>query len=165
MFGVAVLDETRHGGFYIQDEVREIVAYAAEPHITVVPEIELLDHAQAAIAAYPELGNTGEQVEVRQTWGISRYTCNIEDATFEFLEGVPMEVMDIFPSQYIHIGGDEAPKEQWKNSPAAQAKINVLGLKNERELQSWFIGRINTFLQKHDRKLIGWDEILQRGLV
>lgn len=165
LFDDVVLDEKRHGGYYTQDEVREIVAYAAERHITIVPEIELPGHAQAAIAAYPELGNTGEQVDVRQTWGISKYTYSIEDSTFEFLENVLTEVMDLFPGQYIHVGGDEAPKDQWKESPAAQAKIKELGLKDERALQSWFIGRINTFLQKHDRKLVGWDEIMQGGLV
>jgi len=153
----------RYGGFYTQKEVREIVAYAAERHITIVPEIETPGHARAAIAAYPALGSTGEQTTVAPEWGIHPFLFDVGDATFAFLENVLREVMDIFPSSYIHIGGDEAIKHHWKRSPAAQAKIRELGLADENALQSWFIRRLAQFLTANNRKLIGWDEILDGG--
>jgi len=153
----------RYGGFYTQEEAREIVAYAAERHITIVPEIELPGHARAAIAAYPEFGSTGEETTVAPEWGIHPFLFNVDDATFAFLENVLREVMDIFPSSYIHIGGDEAIKHHWKRSPTAQAKIKELGLADEDALQSWFIRRIAQFLTANNRKLIGWDEILEGG--
>jgi len=153
----------RYGGFYTQEEVREIVAYAAERHVTIVPEIELPGHARAAIAAYPEFGSTGEETTVAPEWGIHPFLFNVDDATFAFLENVLREVMDLFPSSYIHIGGDEAVKHHWKRSPAAQAKIRELGLADEDALQSGFIRRIAQFLTANNRKLIGWDEILDGG--
>jgi len=153
----------RYGGFYTQEEAREIVAYAAERHITIVPEIETPGHARAAIAAYPEFGSTGEQTTVAPEWGIHPFLFDVGDTTFAFLENVLREVMDIFPSSYIHIGGDEAIKHHWKRSPAAQAKIRELGLADENALQSWFIRRLAHFLTANNRKLIGWDEILDGG--
>ena len=154
----------RYGGFYTQDEAREIVAYARARHITVVPEIEMPGHAQAAIAAYPEFGATGKAPPVSPDWGVNTWLYGVEDPTFTFLENVLTEVMDIFPGPYIHIGGDEADKYQWRNSPAIQARRKALGLTDDMQLQSWFIKRIETFLVKHDRRLIGWDEILEGGL-
>jgi len=153
----------RYGGFYTQDQAREIVEYARQRHITVMPEIELPGHAQATIAAYPELGAGGETPPVSPDWGVHAWLYNVEDSTFEFLENVLLEVMETFPSEYIHIGGDEADKYQWRNSPAVQAKRRELGLQDDDALQSWFIRRIGAFLSKHDRRLIGWDEILDGG--
>jgi len=153
----------RYGGFYTQEEARDIVTYAAERHVTIVPEIEMPGHARAAIAAYPEFGSTGEETTVAPEWGIHPFLFNVDDATFAFLETVLREVMDIFPGSYIHIGGDEAVKHHWKRSPAAQAKIRELGLADEDALQSWFIRRIAQFLTANNRKLIGWDEILDGG--
>ncbi|MCE9557687.1 MAG: beta-N-acetylhexosaminidase [Armatimonadetes bacterium] len=153
-----------HGGFYTQEDVREIVAYAAERHITVMPEIEMPGHAQAAIAAYPELGNTGKQLEVYTKWGVSNDVFNTEPKTIQFLQDVLTEVMELFPSKFIHIGGDECPKSQWKTSKSAQAKIKELGLKDEHELQSWFISQMDKFLTSKGRRLMGWSEILEGGL-
>ena len=157
-------DGIRHGGYYTQDEIRDIIQYAAERYITIVPEIEMPGHAQAAIAAYPELGCTGEKVKVKTEWGISRYIFNVEDNTFSFLEDVLSEVIDLFPSEYIHIGGDEARKDQWKASKRIQQQIKDLGLENEDELQSHFIHRVEEFINSKGKKLIGWDEILEGGL-
>jgi hexosaminidase len=147
-----------------QDEIRDIIQYAADRYITIIPEIEMPGHAQAAIAAYPELGCTGEKVGVRTTWGISPYIFNVEDKTFEFLEDVLSEVIELFPSEYIHIGGDEARKDQWEASKRIQQQIKDLGLENEDELQSYFIHRIEEFINSKGKKLIGWDEILEGGL-
>jgi len=157
-------DGKRYGGFYTQEEVKEIVKYAAERHINVVPEIEMPGHAQAAIAAYPELGNTGKQVGVATRWGVIEEVFNVEDSTIKFLQDVLTEVMALFPSKFIHIGGDECPKTQWKQSEKAQAKMRALGLHDEEQLQSWFIKQMDTFLEKKGRRLIGWDEILEGGL-
>ena len=154
----------RYGGFYTQAQAREIVEYAAQLHITVVPEIELPGHAQAAIASYPELGVTGQAPPVSPDWGVHTWLFNVEDPTFAFLENVLTEVMAIFPGQYIHIGGDEADKYQWQHSPQVQARRKALGLTDDMQLQSWFIKRIEKFLVAHDRRLIGWDEILEGGL-
>lgn len=153
-----------HGGFYTQDDLREIVAYAAERHITVVPEIELPGHAQAAVAAYPQLGNTDKALEPWTQWGVSENVFNVEETTFQFLFDVLDEVLAIFPSPFIHIGGDECPKAQWKASPRAQARMKELGLNDEHELQSWFIRRMDAWLDARGRRLIGWDEILEGGL-
>jgi len=153
-----------HGGCYSQDDLREVVAYARARFVTVVPEIEMPGHSQAAIAAYAELGNTGVPIEVATRWGVIENVFNVEDDTIRFLQGVLTEVMDIFPSPFIHIGGDEAPKKQWQESPRAQARIQELGLKDEDELQSWFIKQMDTFLASRGRRLIGWDEILEGGL-
>ncbi|AEN10311.1 MULTISPECIES: beta-N-acetylhexosaminidase [unclassified Streptomyces] len=164
-------DETPHGGFYTQDDIREIVAYAAERHIRVVPEIDIPGHSQAAISAYPELGNTDvidtSSLSVWDTWGINPNVLAPTDNTLRFFEGVFEELLDLFPaatSPFIHIGGDECPKDQWKASPAAQARIAELGLHDEEELQSWFIRHFDTWLTARGRRLIGWDEILEGGL-
>lgn len=157
-------DGTRHGGFYTQDQARDVVAYARERGVTVLPEIEMPGHSLAALAAYPEYANVPGPFEVRTTWGISDEVFSPSEATFTFLENVLREVMDIFPSEYIHIGGDEAPKKRWKESPDAQAIIKKEKLADEDELQSWFIRRIERFLNANGRRLIGWDEILEGGL-
>ncbi len=158
-------DAVPHGGFYTQDDVREIVAYAAARHITVVPEIEMPGHATAAILAYPELGNGLQPPkEVPGHWGIHTTVVNAEDATIRFFQDVLEEVLALFPSKFVHVGGDECPKEEWKASPAIQAKIKALGLKDEHELQSWFIRQMDTWLTAKGRRLVGWDEILEGGL-
>ncbi len=159
-----VFDGQPHGGFYTQDDVREVVAYAKARFVTVVPEIEMPGHAQAAIAAYPELGNTGQRLEVLQRFGINPNIFNAEDSTIRFLQDVLTEVLELFPGKYIHIGGDEAIKDQWQASPRIQARIRELGLKDEHELQSWFIRQMDTFLTARGRSLVGWDEILEGGL-
>jgi hexosaminidase len=155
----------RTGGFYTQDEIRDIVAYAAARGITIVPEIEMPGHALSAIRAYPELG-TGAPIPpgTESDWGVFPWLYNIDDGTFTFLENVLTEVMALFPSPYIHVGGDEAVKDQWKASPAIQARMKALGVADENALQSWFIRRIERFLSGHGRKLIGWDEILEGGI-
>lgn len=164
-------DEKPHGGYYSQDDIREIVGYAAERHITVVPEIDIPGHSQAAIAAYPELGNTDvidtTTLSVWDNWGINPNVLAPTDNTLRFYEGVLEEILGLFPaavSPFVHIGGDECPKDQWKASPAAQARIEELGLANEDELQSWFIRHFDTWLADRGRRLIGWDEILEGGL-
>ena len=160
----APFDGRRHGGFYTQDDVREVVAYAAERFITVVPEIEMPGHSQAVIAAYPELGSTDEPAQPRRRWGVSPFLLNADESTIQFMQHVLAEVIELFPGPWIHIGGDEAVKTQWRESPRIQARIRELGLANEEELQSWFIGRMDTFLAARGRRLIGWDEILEGGL-
>jgi hexosaminidase len=160
-------DGTPYGGFYTQDEARAVVAYAAQRHITVVPEIEMPGHASAAIAAYPELGNTdipNYQPVVQTRWGVLPYIFAPKEETFGFLEDVLREVMDIFPSKVIHVGGDEAPKTQWNNSPFTREFMAQNGLKDAPQLQSYFIARIARFLNANGRDLIGWDEILEGGL-
>jgi hexosaminidase len=157
-------DNEPYGGFYSQEEVKMVVAYATKRHVTVIPEIELPGHSLAAIAAYPELGNTGEQYEVGTRWGVYEEIYAPKEATFKFLEDVLTEVMALFPSKLIHIGGDEAPKKQWEESKFAQEVIQREGLKNEHELQSYFIRRIEKFLNSKGRNIIGWDEILEGGL-
>ena len=157
-------DGVRHGGFYTQEDAREIVAYAKERFVTVVPEIEMPGHAVAAIAAYPELGVTGEPMDVAMRWGKFSDIFNAEPSTIQFLQNVLTEVLDIFPSRYIHIGGDEAVKDKWKASPRIQARIKELGVKDEHGLQSWFIRQMDSFLTARQRRLVGWDEILQGGL-
>jgi hexosaminidase len=157
-------DESPHGGFFTQEDLREIVAYADARFITVVPEIDLPGHSQAAIAAYPELGNTDEPLEVWTRWGINPHVLNVEDSTITFYKHVLDEVLDIFPSTYIHIGGDECPKDEWRASEPAQAKMRALGLANEDELQSWVIRQLADHLSNRGRRLVGWDEILQGGL-
>jgi hexosaminidase len=153
-----------YGGIYTQDQVREIVAYAAARHITIVPEIEMPGHASAAIAAYPELGVTGEPSVVPADWGIYPNLFNVEESTFAFLEDVLSEVIELFPGEYIHVGGDEAVKNQWQASARVQSRRRELGVKDEHALQSYFVQRIEKYLNAHDRRLIGWDEILEGGL-
>ncbi|WP_299941716.1 beta-N-acetylhexosaminidase [uncultured Microbulbifer sp.] len=157
-------DGQRYGGFYTQDQVRDIVAYAQKRHVVVVPEIELPGHAQAAVAAYPELASSDEKIGVKREWGISHHIYNPELETIEFLKNVFIEVMDLFPSEFIHVGGDEATKTLWENSPRIQTLMKERGLKDEHELQSWFIRQFDGFLSENGRRLIGWDEILEGGL-
>ncbi len=159
----AQYDGTRHGGFYTQEDAREIVAYARARFVTVVPEIEMPGHAVAAIAAYPELG-LGDPVEVATRWGIFSDILNAEPSTVTFMQNVLTEVMAIFPGRYIHVGGDEADKSKWKTNARIQARIKELGVTDEHGLQSWFIRQIDTFLTAHKRRLVGWDEILEGGL-
>ena len=163
-YAAMTFDTVRYGGFYTQDEVREVVAYAAERHINVVPEIEMPGHAMAALTAYPQMGCTGGPYEVQRGWGVfPDVFCAGNDSVFTLLEGVLTEVMALFPSTIIHIGGDECPKERWKTCPQCQARMKAEGLKDEHELQSYFIGRIGKFMEDHGRRIIGWDEILEGG--
>ena len=151
-------------GYYTQDQVRELVRYASERYITIVPEVDMPGHAQAAVAAYPQFGITGKRPPVSVDWGVHAYLYNVDDDTITFLQNVLDEVMVLFPSTYIHVGGDEALKDQWKASPAVQAHMRQLGVADENALQSWFIKRMEQHLKAHGRKLIGWDEILEGGL-
>lgn len=154
----------RYGGFYTQEDIKAIVAYAAARHITVVPELDMPGHAQAAVASYPELGVTGSRPPVSVDWGVNPYLYNVDDHTIQFLENVLDEVMALFPSTYIHLGGDEAVKDQWKASAAVQARMKALGIKSEDAMQSWFIGQLGQYLSAHGRRLVGWDEILEGGV-
>lgn len=153
-----------YGGYYTQDEVRDIVRYAQERFITIVPEIEMPGHAQAAIAAYPALGSLGDRPRVSSDWGIHTYLFNVEEDTFAFLENVLTEVMALFPGPYIHVGGDEAVKDQWQASERVQRRMRELGVADETALQGYFVHRIDEFLRARGRRLIGWDEILEGGL-
>ena len=180
-------DETKYGGFYTQDEIKEVVTYAADNHVRVIPEIELPGHASAAIAAYPflscfpneptkvtadmgskagkELQTTGTPKIVQETWGIfDDVFCAGNEETFQFLEDVLAEVITLFSSEYIHIGGDECPKSNWKRCPSCQKRMKNNNLKDEHELQSYFIHRIEKFVNAKGKKIIGWDEILEGGL-
>ena len=164
-------DGKPYGGFYTQEQAKEIVAYAAERYITVIPEIDLPGHMQAALAAYPELGCTGGPYEVWRQWGVSEdVLCAGNDQVLKFLEDVFTELIAIFPSEYIHVGGDECPKVRWEKCPKCQARIKALGLKSddkhskEERLQSFVINHIEKFLNDHGRQIIGWDEILEGGL-
>ncbi|MCW7987095.1 beta-N-acetylhexosaminidase [Streptomyces platensis subsp. clarensis] len=161
-------DERPHGGYYTQDDIREFVAYAAQRHITVVPEIDIPGHSQAAIAAYPELGNTDvidtTSLKVWDTWGVNPNVLAPTDNTLRFYEHVLEEVLGLFPSTFVHIGGDECPKDQWRASATAQARIAELSPAGEDELQSWFIRHFDRWLADRGRRLIGWDEILEGGL-
>jgi hexosaminidase len=158
-------DGKPYGGYYTQDEVRDIVRYAADRNITIIPEIEMPGHSQAVVTAYPSFGNTKGPYEVRTTWGISKDVLNpANDSVFTFLQDVLTEVMDLFPSQYIHIGGDECLKDRWKESAEVQRMIRRLGLKDEHALQSYFIRRMEKFVNSKGRSIIGWDEILEGGL-
>ena len=158
-------DETPYGGFYTQEEIREVVDYAARRFITVIPEIEFPGHAVAALASYPWLGCTGERYEVRQTWDIDdRVFCPGRETTFEFMEGVLEEVLELFPSEYIHIGGDECPTKMWERCPACRARMAAEGLTRPRQLQGYATARIERFLLERGRRLIGWDEMLDGGV-
>lgn len=160
-----VYDGKPYGGFYTQDDIREIVRYAAERHIEVIPEIEMPGHGLAALTSYPWLGCTGGPYSVWTHWGISDDVyCAGKETTFEFVEEVLSEVLDLFPSKLIHIGGDECPKSRWKACPHCQRRIREEGLKDEYELQSYFIRRIERWMHTRGREIIGWDEILQGGV-
>jgi hexosaminidase len=174
-------DSLRYGGFYTQDEIKEVVKYAASRYVTIIPEIEMPGHSSAAIAAYPELScfpgestkhpvqcawagdTTGKQVQ--QTWGVfDDVYCAGKENTFTFLQDVIDEVVTLFPAKYIHVGGDESPKANWKRCPLCQQRMKENGLKNEHELQSYFIQRMEKYLNSKGKTLIGWDEILEGGL-
>jgi hexosaminidase len=155
----------RYGGFYTPEQVRRIVAHARERFITIVPEIDMPGHASAAIVAYPRLGVTAHPpTEVPADWGVFSNLYNAEESTFTFLEDVLAEVIELFPGQFVHIGGDEAVKDQWKASPRIQARIRELGVRDEEGLQGYFTARMGKYLEAHGRRLIGWDEILQGGV-
>ncbi len=158
-------DGEKYGGFYTQKQIKEVVDYAQARFITVIPEIELPGHAVAALAAYPEYSCSGGPFEVFTEWGVSEEVfCAGKDETFEFLENVLSEIIPLFPGEYIHIGGDECPKTRWAECEDCQARIKTEGLHDEHELQSYFIKRIEKFLHSKNKKLIGWDEILEGGL-
>ncbi len=158
-------DGSVYGGFYSQEDIKEVVAYAAERFVNVVPEIEMPGHSTAALAAYPQLSCTGGPFEVATTWGVFKdIYCAGNDSTFTFMQHVLDEVIELFPFQYIHIGGDEAPKERWQKCPKCQKRIKAEKLKNEEELQRYFISRIARYLETKGRRIIGWDEILEGGI-
>jgi hexosaminidase len=157
-------DGVPHGGFYTQAQIRHVVEFARRRHVRVIPEIEVPGHAQAAIAAYPELGCDGPQ-EVARRWGVLIYDVfNPFETTFAFLKDVLEEATDLFPGEFIHIGGDEVRKQAWIENPAVQARKQDLGLADEHALQSYFISRVEEILQAHGRRIVGWDEILEGGL-
>jgi len=154
-----------YGGFYTQDDVRRIVAHAAARNVTIVPEIDMPGHASAAIVAYPQLGVTSEPPQaVPADWGVYPNLFNVEESTFGFLEDVLAEVMELFPGQYIHVGGDEAVKDQWQASARVQARMRELGVPSEAALQGYFTHRLGEYLRAHGRRLVGWDEILEGGV-
>jgi hexosaminidase len=158
-------DKRRYGGYFTQADIREIVDYARERFVTVVPGVSMPGHSQAALAAYPELSSTGGPFQVWTRWGISKEVMDPgKEEVFEFVEAVLTEVIELFPSRYIHTGGDEVPRDRWKASPFAQARMKKEGLADEDELQSYFTKRVERFLNSRGRQLIGWDEILEGGI-
>jgi len=157
-------DGKRYGGFYTQEDIKEVVAFAEAHHVTIIPEIEMPGHAQAAISAYPELGCTGEAIPVATKWGVFENIYCPNQKTFGFLKDVLTEVIDLFPGEYIHIGGDEAPKKQWQECAHCQKLIKELNLKDEHGLQSYFIKEMEAYVNSKGKKIIGWDEILEGGL-
>ncbi len=158
-------DGTPHGGYYTQEDIREVVDYAAKRYITIIPEIEMPGHSQAALHALPWLGCEEQIVEVWTMWGVTpEVMCAGKETTYEFLENVLLEVIELFPSELIHIGGDECPKDRWAECEHCQAKIKAEGLENEEQLQGYLVARIEKFLNKHGRRMIGWDEILDGGV-
>ncbi|MFR3549252.1 MAG: family 20 glycosylhydrolase [Coprobacter sp.] len=163
-------DNTPYGGYYTQDQIRDIVNYAKERFITIIPEVDLPGHMVAALASYPSVGCTGGPYEVQGMWGVHPdVLCAGKEETYEFVTDVLSEVIELFPSRYIHIGGDECPKDRWEKCPLCQARIRKLGLKTDKEhtaeerLQSYFMTRVEEFLNENDRQIIGWDEILEGG--
>ena len=158
-------DGKKHGGFYTQEQIKEVVEYAQKRFVTIVPEIEMPGHSVAALAAYPKYSCKGGSFEVEKQWGVfDDVYCAGKEETFQFLEDILSEVINLFPGEYIHIGGDECPKTRWKECPDCQKRIKIEKLKDEHELQSYFIKRIEKFLSSKGKKLIGWDEILEGGL-
>ncbi len=158
-------DGTPHGGFYTQEEIKEVVKYAEERYIVIVPEIEMPGHAQAALHAYPWLGCQEQEVDVWTMWGVTpEVLCAGKESTYTFLENVLSEVVELFPSELIHIGGDECPKDRWKVCEHCQAKMKSEGLENEEQLQGYLVTRIEKFLNTKGRRIIGWDEILEGGV-
>ncbi len=156
-------DGIPHSGYYTQEEIRDIVAYAAQHHIEIVPEIDMPGHMTAAVAAYPELGCTGKPVEVATRWGILEDILHPGEEAVRFCCDVLSEVIALFPSQFVHLGGDEAVKTQWKKSPAIQKMIRDASVANEEEMQGYFMGRISAFLRQNGKRMVGWDEILEGG--
>jgi hexosaminidase len=156
-------DGQPHGGYYTNADLREIVAYAAERFVDVLPEIDMPGHMVAAIAAYPELGNSPERREVLTRWGISKHVLNLEPSTIQFCTDVLDEVVAIFPFRYVHVGGDECPTTEWESSESAQALMRAEGFETERQLQGWFTARMAEHLASRGRQLVGWDEILEGG--
>jgi hexosaminidase len=164
-FGSRSYDGTPTGGFYTQEDVKEIVAYASDRFITVVPEIEMPGHALGALTAYPELGCTGGPYEVATTWGVfDDVYCGGKEETYTFLQDVLTELIPLFPGEYFHIGGDECPKTRWEKCPLCKQKMKDEALRSERELQGYFVQRMGKFLNENGKKLIGWDQILEDGL-
>ncbi len=157
-------EKTRYGGFYTKKEINEVVRYAEKRGINVIPEIEMPGHSQAAVSSYPEFGCTGEQVGVAPLWGVFKEIYCSKNETFDFLEDIIDEVIELFPGKYIHIGGDEAPKTNWKACGNCQNVINREKLKDEHELQSYFITRMEKYINGKGKQIIGWDEILEGGL-
>lgn len=158
-------DDVPYGGFYTQAQVKELVDYAASKYVTIIPEIEMPGHSVAALTAYPHLSCTGGPFKVRTEWGVADdILCAGNDSSFTFVQDVLTEVMQLFPSTYIHIGGDEAPKVRWKNCSKCQARMKAEGLKDEMELQSYFIKRVEQFLSAKGKRLIGWMIFLEGGL-
>ena len=158
-------DGKPYGGYYTQEQIRDVVDYAAKRYITIIPEIEMPGHAQAALHALPWLGCEEQEVDVWTMWGVTpEVMCAGKESTYEFLENVLMEVLELFPSELIHIGGDECPKDRWKECEHCQAKIKAEGLGGEEQLQGYLVARIEKFLNQHGRKMIGWDEILDGGV-
>ncbi len=158
-------DGVVHGGFYTQDQLRELVAYAAERFITIVPEIDMPGHMQAAVAAYPDLGNSPDSpVGVWTSFGVTPHVLSLSESAIQFMKDVLTEVMDVFPSRYIHIGGDECPTEEWEKSEPMQALMAREGIEDVHHLQAWLNNQLDEFLQAHGRTMVGWDEILEGGL-
>ena len=158
-------DGMPYGGYYTQEEIRDVVKYASERYVEVIPEIDMPGHMVAALASYNWLGCRNEKFEVRPTWGVSKdVLCVGKESTFEFIEGVLEEVFQLFPSKYIHLGGDEAPRDRWKECPHCQKRIQEEGLKDETELQNYFTRRVEKILEKHNRTLVGWDEVIHGGV-
>ncbi len=157
-------DGIPHKGFYTQEDIKDIVTYAQQLHINIVPEIEMPGHAQAALAAYPEYGSNGQEYSVWTQWGVSKAVFSPEEKTISFLKDILVEVMALFPSKYIHVGGDEAQKDHWENSERVQLLARERGLADMHEMQSWFVSEMASFLQENNRRLIGWDEILEGGI-
>ena len=164
-FGSDKYDSTKYCGFYSQEEIKQVVQYAAARYISIIPEIDMPGHCLAALASYPFLGCNKGPYKVMETWGVAAdVLCAGNDSTYVFMQDVLAEVMQLFPGQYIHIGGDECPKEKWKTCPVCQQKMKTENLKNEHELQSYFTQRIEKYVNSKGRKIIGWDEILEGGL-
>ena len=164
-------DGKEYGGFYTQDQIRDVINYAAERHITIIPEIDMPGHQLAALATYPELGCTGGPYDVWGQWGVADdVICAGNEKSMQFLEDVLSEVIDLFPSEYIHVGGDECPKVRWEKCPKCQARIKAEGIKGDKKhsaeeyLQSYVISRMEKFVESKGRHIIGWDEILEGGL-
>ncbi|HXR22041.1 MAG TPA: beta-N-acetylhexosaminidase [Acidimicrobiales bacterium] len=156
-------DGIPHGGFFTKADLAEIVEYAARRFVTVLPEIDMPGHMQAAIASYPELGNTGEQLEVLTNWGISEHVLNLEENAVRFCTDVLEEIMEVFPGRYVHIGGDECPTVEWESSPRARELCERLGLAGPQELQGWFTARMSEVISAKGRRLVGWNEIVDAG--